>query len=168
MICFDLEKLQIKWSKTLNRTGIHSYDREYSPHHQFDNDNGNVVILQGDTCYAFDSNTGVAKGKHQWQGNFNYTPTCKVENNKLYTDNKNNLLCADIVTGKMIWKLKDAAFWGLYKNYVIAYTPDSEYYLIIDKFSGVVKNKVKSPERNRTDFNFVGNYVLINREALYK
>lgn len=168
LICFDLEKLQIKWSKNLNRTGIHSYDREYSPHHQFDNDNGNVVILQGDTCYAFDSNTGVAKGKHQWQGNFNYTPTCKVENNKLYTDSKNNLLCADIVTGKTMWKLKDVAFWGLYKNYVIGYTPDNKYYLIIDKFSGVVKNKVKSPERNRTDFNIVGNYILINRESLYQ
>lgn len=83
LICFDLEKLQIKWSKTFNHTGTYTYDLEYSPHHQFDHDDGNVIILQGDTCYAFDSNTGVTKGKHRWQGYFNYTPTCKVENHKI-------------------------------------------------------------------------------------
>lgn len=168
LICFDLEKLQIRWSKTLNRTGINTYDREYSPHHEFDQDAGNVIILQGDTCYAFDSNTGVVKGKHQWQGNFNYTPTFKVENNKLYTDSKNNLLCADIITGKTIWKLKDAAFWGLYKNHVIAYTPDNEYYLIVNKKTGQIESKISKPESNVMDFDIVGKYVLINRQSLYK
>jgi hypothetical protein len=76
--------------------------------------------------------------------------------------------CIDLATNKVIWTLKDAYFLGLYKDYVIANNTAGDYYLIINKSTGIVKDKFPAPLSNRPEFDFIGNYVLINRDAIYK
>lgn len=168
IVCVDLDKLKVKWLRRLNHSATYTYDQDYLPHHHLYNDNSEVIIPQIDTCYMLNLNTGKIKGKLSWKGYFRYEPRFNVENHKIYLDNQYTLLCADLISGKKIWKVKNAGYWGLYKNHVIACTPGLKFYLIINKDTGQIESKIPKPESNVMDVDFVGNYILINRESLYK
>ncbi|MEX8548266.1 MAG: hypothetical protein V5804_11750 [Mucilaginibacter sp.] len=168
IVCVDLNKFKVKWLKTLNHSATYTYDQQYSPHHHLYNDSSEVVIPQIDTCYTLNLNSGKVKGKLRWKGYFRYNPRFNVENHKIYLENNYTLICADLISGKKIWEVKNAGYWGLYKKHVIACTPGLKFYLIINKETGQIESKIPKPESNVMDFDLVGNYVLINREALYQ
>ena len=69
---------------------------------------------------------------------------------------------------RQLGELKDANLVGLYKQYVIAYTSGQKFYLIIDKSTGIIKSKILAPISNRPKFDFIGNYILVNENAIYK
>jgi outer membrane protein assembly factor BamB len=138
-------------------------------------DNGNLIIPAINSCYAFDMNTGDVKGKVPWKafwGDNSMNVLFKVENNCLYIEDLTNGLqiikCIDLAFNKIIWELKDSYFLGIYKNYVIANNADAKFYLIIDKKNGSVIDKFSAPISNYNDFDFIGDYILINRIAIYK
>ncbi|RYE27034.1 MAG: hypothetical protein EOP45_02485 [Sphingobacteriaceae bacterium] len=168
IVCVDLDRLKVKWQKILNHSATYTYFQQYLPQHHLYTDDGEVIIPQTDTCYALNLNTGKVKGKLRWKGCFRYQPRFNVENHKIYLENNFTLFCADLVFGKKIWEVKNAGYWGLYKNHVIAFTPDLKFYLIINKETGQIESKISKPETTQMDFEFVGKYILINREALYQ
>ncbi len=168
IVCFNLEKLRVRWVRNLNHSATYIYYRNYLPYHHLYKDEDNVIIPQIDTCYALDLNSGIINGKLPWKGYFRYEPRFDIVNHKIYLDNQYNLLCMNLISGKKIWEVKSAGYWGLYKNHVIACTPGLKFYLIINKETGQIESKIPKPESNVMDFDLVGNYVLINREALYQ
>lgn len=168
IVCVDLDRLKVKWLRTLNHSSTYTFDQQYLPHHHLYNDNSEVIIPQIDTCYTLNLNTGKIIGKLRWKGYFRYEPRFNVENHKIYLENNYTLLCADLISGKKIWEVKNAGYWGLYKNHVIACTPGLKFYLIINKETGQIESKIPKPESNVMDVDFVGNYILINRESLYQ
>jgi outer membrane protein assembly factor BamB len=124
IVCVDLDRLKVKWQKILNHSATYTYFQQYLPYHHLYTDDGEVIIPQTDTCYALNLNTGKVKGKLRWKGYFRYEPRFNVENHKIYLENNFTLLCADLISGKKIWEVKNAGYWELYKNHVIAFTPD--------------------------------------------
>ena len=168
IVCVDLNRLKVKWQKILNHSATYTYFQQYLPQHHLYTDDGEVIIPQTDTCYALNLNTGQVKGKLRWKGYFRYQPRFNVENHKIYLENNYTLLCADLISGKKIWEVKNAGYWELYKNHVIAFTPGLKFYLIINKETGQIESKIPKPQSNVMDFDLVGNYVLINHEALYQ
>ena len=65
-----------------------------------------------------------------------------------------NYIMYQLNTNKTIWELEDSYFLGLYKNYVVATSADSKFYLIIDKSTGLIEDKIPSPISKRGDFDF--------------
>lgn len=133
-----------------------------------------MIVPEVNACYAVDLNTGTIKEKVHWKGFFvlfNHDPRFNVENHRLYVNNYNNdtdLLCIDMTTNKKIWEMKNTYYQGLYKNYVVGCTSDLKFYLIIDKMTGKIEQKVSKPESNTMDFDFIDKYILINHQALYQ
>jgi outer membrane protein assembly factor BamB len=121
-----------------------------------------------------DINSGNVTDSVQWKifSKNNKVSNFKLEHNKLYITNLNDdeigLLCLDINTNKMIWNVKGASLYGLYKNYIIGYNPDgSGSYLIIDKNTGLIKDKIAKPDRFKPGFFFIDDYIFIHN-AIYK
>ncbi len=168
IVCVDLDRLKVKWQKILYHSATYTYFQQYLPYHHLYTDDGEVIIPQTDTCYALNLNTGKVEGKVSWKGYFRYQPRFNVKNHKIYLENNFTLLCADLISGKKIWEVKNAGYWELYKNHVIAFSPDLKSYLIINKETGQIESKISKPESNVMDFDLVGKYVLINRQSLYK
>jgi len=172
--CLDLNTLQIKWESIIPRDADYLYNQEYRSHYTLSQDGNNIIIPQIKACYALDLSTGFLKERVTWKGFFtlfNHEPRFNVENHMLYVNNYNDhttLLCMDMRTDKVKWKMKNVYYHGLYKKYVVACTADLEFYLIIDKLNGKVKHKILKPKSNEMDFDFIDKYILINQETIYK
>ena len=120
-------------------------------------------------------NTGNVTGKvtlSSFFGNQGKFVVFRVKNNQLFIDafanNEDIIKCIDFATDKTIWEIKDACLMDLYKKYIIAYTSDRQYYLIIGQATGAIINKITAPVSNNTNIDFIGNYILMNRDAIYK
>ncbi|MDB5112625.1 MAG: hypothetical protein JWR67_3739 [Mucilaginibacter sp.] len=175
VVAYNIEKQSIIWKKVfeedLPRYSHSIYDADYL----LFQDNNTLVLPTKSTCYILNMNTGNVTGKVTWQiffGEGGEYVFFKINNNDLFIDdfanNQKTIKCIDFGTNKIKWELKDAYFIGLYKQYVVAYTSGQKYYLIIDKSTGIIKSKIPAPISNIPEFDFIGNYILINEFAIYK
>jgi hypothetical protein len=180
VVCYDLDKHQLIWTKNItgnnsNISPFSKYGPAYPPPYPLFSYNNNVIVPGSNSCYLIDMDSGMVSDTVQWHSysKDDKISYFKIENNKLYITNLNDdqigLLCIDIKTNKMIWNVKEASLYGLYKDYVIGYNPDGTgSYLIIDKNTGAIKDKIVKPSRYEVGFFFVDNYIMINHRAVYK
>lgn len=172
--CLNLNELRTKWESVIPYDADYLYDQKYVAHYTLYQDGNNVIIPQINACYALDLDNGFLKERVPWKGFFtlfNHDPRFNVENHILYVNNYNDqttLLCIDMRTNQVKWKMKNVYYHGLYKKYVVACTSDLKFYLIIDKLYGKVKHKIFKPKSNQMDFDFIDKYILINQETIYK
>ncbi len=166
---YNLEKFKIDWLTRIPSESDNLFDGT-----NLENDGNNLIAPGNNACYTINLHTGDIKGKIPWKKFFSGTdngPLNKVENGKLYVTNYNNqndLSCVDVIKNRLIWHFENAKYWGLFKAYILATTPDDGYFLVIDKVSGRLLDKVLRPKSKGANFDLIGKYVFINHHSFYQ
>lgn len=86
----------------------------------------------------------------------------------MYFTYSSDLKCIDYTRNRVKWQFKNATFRAIYKNYVIAVSKDSKYYLIIDKNTGKLLKRVINYDKGGFELSFVDKYVVVHRETFYE
>jgi len=174
--CLNLDNLIVEWSRKIGLGIYGGFKNGFNatPIEHILNDGNDLVIPTDSACYLFDLITGKTVSKTPWKdivSKESQYQTYFVENKKLYTsstNNKNTLLCIDMVTNKKLWTIPYLDFVGIHKNHVLAIIPSQKLFVVINKNTGKIEHKVANPNVSTSNFRFIDGYVLINSLSLYK
>lgn len=172
LACVDMDKLTYTWrikardidmlfpkpdSTTLNKD---KYNRDYSGERLSKKKNQYLFLDK----YVIDCNTGRLLYHDNRFYNLHFDD---YDNGYLGTmDSTAYYLNSDF---KILWKLKYARPITVYKRYVVAKDKDETHYLVIDKFTGKVKNKILTYQKNDIPFRpFNDGYIMLREINLYK
>ncbi|OAQ39311.1 hypothetical protein A5893_11655 [Pedobacter psychrophilus] len=167
-VCMNLDTLKKEWETPLKIKMDYPYSEIYQELQSIYHSDNIIAIYGLDKLLLINSKTGKIIWNFPWNIKPSVDqPTVKIIDKLIYFSNKGELYCIDYTSNNLIWKFKDAIFKGIYKNFVIAMSKNSDFYLIINKDTGKLKTKIITP-KNGYPIVLVDSYVIIDNRTIYK
>ncbi len=168
--CIDLQNFTKKWQKALPNDFIDNGQQNNFLNRSIEADQRQrICISTRQQFQVIDVNTGSILFALKNDALESRLPSYFLENNRLYLTYFDKVCCFDLAGKNTVWKTPNCALLGLYKDYLICVSEDNRFFKIIDKNTGNVLNSIANPDiLSDNSIRFIGKYLLINNNALYR
>jgi hypothetical protein len=167
--CVNLDDFKIAWSNEIkNVTTYDNFEFGKASNEIFYNGNHSIIIPTGKAIFILNKETGILEWQYNWDAPaFMRSSGLFLDSNCVYFSTKTDLFCYSIKTHAKIWQKNNVEITGIYKNHLISKSKDDKVYIILNKSTGKVINKITNPFVKQIPIDFIGDYVLINEISLY-
>ncbi len=168
--CMNLDNMQLEWQTLLINTGLLHYNQKYHELHTIRHSDKLLILPGTKKLMLMELKTGKIIWNFPWNiSGFNEQPCVDVLDKFVYFTYLDEVKCMNYKTNTTLWRLNNALYQGIYKNFVIAKTKDSKHYLILDRKTGKLKSKIENPDEKSELISFVDEkYIIINNMTIYK
>jgi hypothetical protein len=167
--CLNLDNMQMEWQTQLVNTGLLRYFGLYQELGGLYHTDKYLVLPGTSKLIIMELNTGKIVWTYEWYMPWYFQPKFDVVGDYIYFTYEDKVECINFITNKRVFRIKNAIYQGEYKNYIIAKSKNSQYYVIANKNNGALKKLIENPNVKDELIHFVDKkYVIVNRETIYK
>lgn len=167
--CLNLDNLKIIWSQPVNVVAGGMPVQTSSTQDLYVNEK-DFVVKAVDGAYVLAKRTGLIKWKYRWRFAEEHENFAMIDSSLLFVSDGRYLKSYQMSTGKQNWMVKNARLYALHSKFVIASSIDKKWFLVIQKNSGKIINRIQRSDKSR-GIRFIGDYVLVdagNVTGVYK
>lgn len=169
--CINLDNYKIEWQTQIpNIDLLPGFTPPKEIYYLYHTDK--YLVLAGTKKLTMlDSNSGQIIWNFPWEldPTNRYQPNFDVVGDLVYFTYPDELKCMNYITNKIVWKLNNVSYQGIFKNNIVALSKDRNYFFVINKDTGKFKAKIKNPDDGSNLIDFIDNkYIIINSRAIYK
>ncbi len=156
----DLDQLKVTWSRPINVVLYEGPARTTNRQDLYITDKYFVVKAVDAAC-VLERKTGLTKWKYRWHSSpVTHENFVMIDTSRLFLSDGRLLKSFDLTTGKQNWILKNATLLGLHSKFVIAWSIDQKWLLIIDKSSGKILTRIRRSDTS-LGIRLIGDYVVV-------
>jgi hypothetical protein len=168
--CVDLNNFQTVWKKTFTKDPVHLPTYSLASFSIVNDSSENFAIATKRHFQLVNFRTGAVTfdiDDSRTDTSFN-PPSFILNSEKLYLSVGKTTKYIDIKSNKQIWSIYDFKILGDHDNFLVGLSADKKQYLIVNKSDGVITKRVLNPDLRHENMRFVGKYIVLNNDDIYK